>query len=50
MKKRTDTVNRSRLSSNNRRRQMLKRVHQKVISRRQNFQVLEVNEELAQAC
>jgi transposase len=48
MKKRTTTINRSRLGSNNRRRQLLKRVHQKVISRRQNFQIIEVTKELAQ--
>jgi hypothetical protein len=50
MKKRTITINRSRLGSNSRRRQLLKRVHQKVISRRQNFQIIEATENLVQAC
>jgi hypothetical protein len=50
MKKPTATINRNRLGSNSRRRQLLKRVHQKVTSRRQNFQIIEVTEELAQAC
>ena len=45
LKKRTISVNRNRLSYNNRRRQLLKRVHQKVISRRQNFQIIETAEE-----
>ncbi|MFT6988071.1 MAG: hypothetical protein ACJASL_000031 [Paraglaciecola sp.] len=50
MKKRTTTINRNRLGSNSRRRQLLKRVHQKVTSRRQNFQIIEATEDLAQAC
>jgi hypothetical protein len=50
MKKRTITINKNRLGSNSRRRQLLKRVHQKVTSRRQNFQIIEATEELAQAC
>jgi len=50
MKKRTTFINRNRLGSNSRRRQLLKRVHQKVISRRQNFQIIEATEEVAQAC
>jgi hypothetical protein len=41
MKKRSTTVNRHRLGSNSRRRQLLKRVHQKVTTRRQNFQIIE---------
>ena len=49
MKKRTTTINRHRLGSNSRRRQLLKRVHQKVTSRRQNFQIIEATEELVQA-
>jgi hypothetical protein len=49
MKKRTTFLNRNRLSSNSRRRQLLKRVHQKVTSRRQSFQIIEAAEELAQA-
>jgi len=50
MKKRPTTINRNRLGSNSRRRQLLKRVHQKVTSRRQNFQIIESTEELTQAC
>ena len=50
MKKRTTFLNRNRLGSNSRRRQLLKRVHQKVTSRRQNFQIIEANEELVEAC
>lgn len=50
MKKRTTTINRNRLGSNCRRRQLLKRVHQKVSLRRQNYQTLEATEELAQVC
>jgi transposase len=50
MKKRNLTINKNRLGSNSRRRQLLKRVHQKVISRRQNFQIIEATEELSQAC
>ncbi|MCF2949984.1 hypothetical protein L0668_17835 [Paraglaciecola aquimarina] len=50
MKKRTTISNRRSLSSNSRRRQLLKRVHQKVVSRRQSFQVTELNEDLAEAC
>ena len=49
MKKRTTFINKNRLSSNSRRRQLLKRVHQKVTSRRQSFQIIEAAEELAQA-
>ena len=49
LKKRTISVNRNRLSYNNRRRQLLKRVHQKVISRRQNFQIIETAEEAVPA-
>lgn len=49
MKKPTATINRNRLGSNIRRRQLLKRVHQKVTSRRQNFQIIEATEELVQA-
>jgi hypothetical protein len=50
MKKRSTTVSKNRLGSNGRRRQLLKRVHQKVISRRQNFHIIEAIEELSQAC
>ena len=50
MKRRTTLINRNRLSSNSRRRQLLKRVHKKVISRRQNFQIIEATEESVQDC
>ena len=50
MKKRIANISRNRLGSNSRRRQLLKRVHQKVTSRRQHFQIIEANEEFAQAC
>jgi hypothetical protein len=49
MKKRTTTISRNRLGSNSLRRQLLKRVHQKMTSRRQHFQVIEATEELTQA-
>ena len=48
MKKRTTFINRNRLCSNSRRRQLLKRVHQKVTSRRQSFQIIEAIEKLPQ--
>ena len=50
MKKRTATINKNRFGSNSRRRQLLKRVHQKVTSRRQSFQIIEASEELTKAC
>ena len=50
MKKRAISINKNRLGNNSRRRQLLKRVHHKVITRRQNFQTIELNEELAQVC
>jgi hypothetical protein len=50
MKKRIANISKNRLGSNSRRRQLLKRVHQKVTLRRQNFQSIEATEELAQAC
>jgi hypothetical protein len=50
MKKRTTSISKNRLGSNSRRRQLLKRVHQKVISRRQHFQIIEATEELSPAC
>ncbi|MFT7411847.1 MAG: hypothetical protein ACI9J4_000186 [Paraglaciecola sp.] len=46
MKRRTATINKISLRSSNRRRQLLKRVHQKVTSRRQNYQIIESTEEL----
>jgi|TARA_B110000902_G_scaffold129076_1_gene150372 hypothetical protein len=48
MKKPTTFINKNRLGSNNRRRQLLKRVHQKVTSRRQSFQIIEAIEKLPQ--
>lgn len=48
MKKRNTTINKNRLGSNSRRRQLLKRVHQKIMSRRQSFQIIEATEKLAQ--
>jgi hypothetical protein len=50
MKKRTTMSNTRSLSSNSRRRQLLKRVHQKVVSRRQHYQVSEINDSLVEAC
>ncbi|MFT5544309.1 MAG: hypothetical protein ACI96N_003533 [Arenicella sp.] len=49
MKKRTTFTNRNRLGSNSKRRQLLKRVHQKVTTRRQHFQIIEATEALALA-
>ena len=45
MKKRNIINNNNRLGGNSRRRQLLKRVHQKVTSRRQQFQSQEIAEE-----
>lgn len=39
LKKRSITVNRNRIQNNSRRRQMLKKVHLKVLSRRQQFNI-----------
>ncbi|MFT4937005.1 MAG: hypothetical protein ACI88A_000014 [Paraglaciecola sp.] len=39
MKKRAISINKNRLHNNGRRRQLLKRVHIKVLSRRQQFQI-----------
>lgn len=50
MKKRIASISRNRLGSNSRRRQLLKRVHQKVILRRQNYQTIEATEALSQTC
>lgn len=44
MRKRTYAINKSRLQNNGRRRQLLKRVHQKILLRRQQFQIMELNE------
>ncbi|MFT2093022.1 hypothetical protein [Paraglaciecola sp. 2405UD69-4] len=48
MKKRNTMQNRHKLASNSRRRQLLKRVQQKVVLRRQHFQILETVDELQQ--
>lgn len=50
MRKRHTLSNRTRLNSNNRRRLMLKRVHQKVLLRRQQFQQTGMFAEMAEAC
>jgi hypothetical protein len=50
MKKRTTSISKNRLGSNSRRRQLLKRVHQKVTSRRQHYHIIEVTEQLSQVC
>ncbi|MBL4632089.1 MAG: hypothetical protein JKY14_13410 [Paraglaciecola sp.] len=46
MKKRTIRISKNRLTSNNKRRQLLKRVHKKVSSRRQLYQTKEVTESI----
>ncbi|MEP1385436.1 MAG: hypothetical protein ABJK64_16770 [Paraglaciecola sp.] len=48
MKKRNSVQGRQKLASNSRRRQLLKRVQQKVTLRRQHFQILETVDELSQ--
>lgn len=50
MKKRHNMVSRTRFTNTSRRRQLLKRVHQKVNIRRQQFQIYEANSDLAEAC
>jgi hypothetical protein len=45
MKKRHNMANKGRLASNNRRRHLLKRMQQKISSRRQQFHILETREE-----
>jgi hypothetical protein len=50
MKKRHNMVSRNRLTNTSRRRQLLKRLHQKVTIRRQQFQICEFNSDLAEAC
>lgn len=50
MRKRNVLNNKGRFNSNNRRRMMLKRVHQKVLLRRQQFQQNEMIHEMAEAC
>lgn len=50
MKKRSNMLNRTKLSNSSRRRQLLKRLHQKVSVRRQQFQINESHCDLAEAC
>ena len=50
MKKRNTMPTRHKLSSNSRRRQLLKRMQQKVTLRRQHFQILETSEDMTQVC
>ena len=49
MRKRTTAINKSRLQNNGRRRQLLKRVHKKIVLRRQQFQVMEFNQCIEEA-
>ncbi|MBJ2135996.1 hypothetical protein JEU11_05990 [Paraglaciecola chathamensis] len=49
MKKRATINNRSRVANTSRRRQLLKRVHSKVIIRRQQYQMTELAQEWASA-
>ena len=50
MRKRNIFKSNTRLHSNNRRRLMLKRVHQKVLLRRQQYQQCEMFSDMAEAC
>ncbi|MDP5032454.1 MAG: hypothetical protein NWQ54_07135 [Paraglaciecola sp.] len=50
MKKRHNMVNRTRFTNTSRRRQLIKRLHQKVNIRRQQFQICESTNDLAEAC
>lgn len=50
MKKRHNMVAKSRLANSGRRRQLLKRLHQKVNIRRQQFQLHETQDDFAEAC
>lgn len=50
MKKRNTPTNRTRHANGNRRRLMLKRVHQKVLLRRQQYQQAGMNEAWSEAC
>ena len=49
MKKRATINNRSRVCNASRRRQLLKRVHSKVVNRRQQFQMTELTDEWSTA-
>ena len=50
MKRRHNMVARTRLANSGRRRQLLKRLHQKVNIRRQQFQLHETTSDFAEAC
>jgi len=50
MKKRPNMLSRNRFANSGRRRQLLKRVHQKINLRRQQFQNIEVTNDWAEAC
>lgn len=50
MRKRNVFTNRAKLANGNRRRLMLKRVHQKVLLRRQQFQQIDMFDSMVEAC
>ena len=50
MKKRLNIAARNRFANSGRRRQLLKRLHQKVNIRRQQFQMHETHSDFAEAC
>jgi hypothetical protein len=50
MKKSNSFSSRRTMANSNRRRQLLKRVHQKVVARRHTYQGIEISQELAEAC
>ena len=50
MKKRHNMVAKNRFANSSRRRQLLKRLHQKVNIRRQQFQLHETTSDFAEAC
>ncbi|WP_235594773.1 hypothetical protein [Paraglaciecola hydrolytica] len=50
MKKRHNMVAKSRFANSGRRRQLLKRLHQKMNIRRQQFQLHSSNSDFAEAC
>ncbi|MFT4995327.1 MAG: hypothetical protein ACI965_002376 [Paraglaciecola sp.] len=49
MRKRTNAINKSKFQNNGRRRQLLKRVHKKIVLRRQQFQVMEFEQCIKEA-
>ncbi|WP_340676740.1 hypothetical protein [Paraglaciecola sp.] len=50
MRKRHNTLAKNRFANSGRRRQLLKRLHQKVNIRRQQFQLHETHSDFAEAC